>query len=733
MLQAALLVIAYVLADHLWSQDKGAASITVAGAEVLCIILIITTTIAPTFLSIFGGGLASGIRKAVRAFTSPKSGGSDFKTRTAPKRQPSVLPTCTEKDGKVEIILSQDIAMIFKKQEIDWKGFISDSLCIAWMFDRTFDSDKVTVILDFIPDVVWHSGICNVPIAIVFEIFERCFSYSDGNAALIPRLRDRAYASGRALVHLAIQRKCIGEEGCDPLKEFRGTQRSYSWRSYDKDLDSILALVDRLLGNNRPINWNGYKFTESHQRWLSHILLYRAWDHLCYSPKLPDDVEAFVTLALSTEDTHPAVVADCLFIISLVIGLPLHVDDLATTDKRWVPLMIFWPSSLTTFPSSENETLLGKIYNKLESTFKDHVVQEFDRSCDAMKLIAPVEDNTVCQSSYNLFRTILASPFDKEDIWKASRFTVHGAYKWDRFLPWVQDPNDLIKFLAHHFSIQAKGEDEIASEPIQDTLRALAYASGEMTIEALKKFDSTDKLFVDGIRKAFENDRQFQTRKAALFLMPIIQDRWFDDSLEQDVVPDDQKTEFCKNWASAVDGIEHTFDVKKAASSTLFSMLNSNKWRSHITEDKLKLMEWFTVLPDESKPINACKKNAEILPWLKCKAENPTEGEGKNSAKANQGLMKLWLAILWLDYVNLPETVRDQVLEMTKVVISKVRYDVNFVMVVMEAEKERYQTELKEYPLWSIDDKATALRLRVDNLNNSMEKFLEVVGETKPF
>ena len=338
MLQAALLVIAYVLADHLWSQDKGAASIAVAGAEVLCIALIITSTIAPTFLSIFGGGLANGIRKAVRAFASAKSSGDDFKPRTAPKRQPSVLVTSDENSEKVDVVLSQDIPVIFKKQEVDWRGFISDSLCIVWMFDRTLDSDKVTVILDFIPDVVWHSGICNVPIATVFQIFEKCFSYSDGNAALVPRLRDRAYASGRALVHLAIQRKCIGEENCDPLKEFRGPQRLYGWRSYDKDLDkdldSILQLVDRLLGNNQPINWSGYKFTEPHQRWLSHILLYRAWDHLCFSPKLPDDVEAFVTLALSSEAMHPAVVADCLSIISLVIGLPLHVDDLATTDKR---------------------------------------------------------------------------------------------------------------------------------------------------------------------------------------------------------------------------------------------------------------------------------------------------------------------------------------------------------------------------------------------------------------
>ena len=350
-----------------------------------------------------------------------------------------------------------------------------------------------------------------------------------------------------------------------------------------------------------------------------------------------------------------------------------------------------------------------------------------------MKLIAPVEDNTVCQSSYSLFRVILASSFDKEDIWKASRFAVHGAYKWDRFLPWVQDPNDLIKFLSHHFTLQGKGEDEVVGEPIQDTLRALAYASGEQTIEALKQFNPTEKWFVDGIRKSFESDHPFQTRKAALFLMPLIQERWFDDSLKEDVMPDDQKAEFCKNWASAVDGIEHTYDVKKATSSTLFSMLNSRKWRSHIPEDKWKLVEWFTVVPEESKPFNACKKNVEILPWLQSKGEKPTEGEGKNNAKTNQGLVKLWLAILWLDWATLPEPVRDQVLETTSLVISKARHDVNFIRVVMEAEKERYQTELKEYPLWSIDDKATVLRTRVDDLNTSMEKFLEVVGENKGF
>jgi len=202
------------------------------------------------------------------------------------------------------------------------------------MFDRPINSDETMVILDFATEIVWHSGICEVPLAKVFEIFDRCFDHSKGNTTLIPRLRDRACKAGRALVHLGVQRKCIGEEKGDPLEELRGTRWSYSSRSYDDDLESTFNIVDRLIGALQPINWTEFTFSEPHQRWLSHILLYRAWDHLCYASKLTDDVEAFVTHALSTEDADPADITDCLFIISLVIGLPLHVDNLAVDDKR---------------------------------------------------------------------------------------------------------------------------------------------------------------------------------------------------------------------------------------------------------------------------------------------------------------------------------------------------------------------------------------------------------------
>ena len=335
MLQAALLVVSCVLANYLWTKDQWAASLTVAGMEILCIVLITSATIGPILLGGSDGAVTKNIRKPLlQALVSTKPNVKSFKRRTLPKRRPSALVSEDGYHEKLEIAFNHDVPLIFEQQPIDWSGFVSDSLCITWMFDRSPDSDEATVILDFITEVVWHSGICEVPLASVFEIFDKCFDHSRGSATLIPRLRDRAYKAGRALVHLGIQRKCIGEEKSDPFEGLRVARGSYSSRSYDNDLDSVLNLVDGLLGTRQLIDWAEFSFSEPHQRWLSHILLYRAWDHLCYTSKLPDDVETFVTHAFSSEDTPPAVIADCLFIISLVIGTSLHVDDLAVDDKR---------------------------------------------------------------------------------------------------------------------------------------------------------------------------------------------------------------------------------------------------------------------------------------------------------------------------------------------------------------------------------------------------------------
>jgi len=66
-------------------------------------------------------------------------------------------------------------------------------------------------------------------------------------------------------------------------------------------------------------------------------------------------------------------------------------------------------------------------------------------------LIAPLSENEIARNSYQLFHVIMQAPisltYSQEKKWEASRLTIHGAYKWEIFLPWVEDPQDILIFL----------------------------------------------------------------------------------------------------------------------------------------------------------------------------------------------------------------------------------------------------------------------------------------------
>ena len=67
---------------------------------------------------------------------------------------------------------------------------------------------------------------------------------------------------------------------------------------------------------------------------MGHILLYRAWDVLNKGEQLPGDVKEFVPHSPRVEPPPPIrIVADCLLIIGLVLGIKLHIDDLLVVDE----------------------------------------------------------------------------------------------------------------------------------------------------------------------------------------------------------------------------------------------------------------------------------------------------------------------------------------------------------------------------------------------------------------
>ena len=324
-----------------------------------------------------------------------------------------------------------------------------------------------------------------------------------------------------------------------------------------------------------------------------------------------------------------------------------------------------------------------------------------------MELIAPLSENDVAQKSYVLFHVVMQAPvslvYSQEKKWEASRLTVHGAYKWDKFLPWVEDPHDILTFLNHHFDLATRGGQN-RDEPIQNALRALAYASGPVTIEALKHFDPTEPSFVRGICYVFQDNKPFQLRKAALFFLPLIGDRWF--NTPHPIMEPDQMRSFCVDWASAVDGIEHTYDVQKATLAVLFGMINSPHWRPHIVVEKWKLLEYFTSVPDDSQPLRRCVDNPELMNAIR-NVENPAA-------------MVLWLAILWLKYKELIPQVQEQLETITKEVArGRRRTDIDIYLSLMDSELKKAGDALTKYTTWSTDPAAIAIRTKIDNLQQA--------------
>jgi len=324
-----------------------------------------------------------------------------------------------------------------------------------------------------------------------------------------------------------------------------------------------------------------------------------------------------------------------------------------------------------------------------------------------MKLIAPLSEGELAQKSYQLFYVVMQATesidYSQEKNWEAARLTMHGAYKWDKFLPWVEEPQDILVFLNHHFELATRGGQN-QDEPIQNALRALAYASGPVTIEALRLFDPTEPSFVRGICYVFQDDKPRQLRKAALFFLPLIGDRWF--NTPHPIMEPDQMGNLCVDWASAVDDTDHTYDVQKATLAVLFGMINSPHWRPHIVVDKWKLLEHFTSVPDDSQPLRRCIDNPELMEAIK--------------DVGNPAAMVLWLAILWLKYKELIPEVREQLETVTKEVAQgRRRTDLDMYLSVMDSESRKAEDALTQYDALSTDPVAIALRTKIDNLQQA--------------
>ena len=233
---------------------------------------------------------------------------------------------------------------LFTKGDLDWEGFILDSRLLYWMSSISTDTDIVIAVLRFIPEIIWHSGVERLPsINELYESILSSFDFTKKPRVLIQSFKDRALAATKALVHLKIQRKCLTGEDISRGKDNRKSDQGPRLASQatvipaeEGDLESALAVLDYIGGRADSVQWESYKLSSAHHQWLAHILLYRCWDEIRNGSVINEVLSSFIKYSFDPKrDASWSVMTDCLFMVYLQLGLPMHQDDLYISDKRY--------------------------------------------------------------------------------------------------------------------------------------------------------------------------------------------------------------------------------------------------------------------------------------------------------------------------------------------------------------------------------------------------------------
>lgn len=206
---------------------------------------------------------------------------------------------------------------LFNK-EIYWVGFLLDSGCIAWMLEVSMDANVIMDIMRFIPEVVLYAGIRTAPLERLYGMVLECLDRSSGRLVVIPKLRDKAYPSTKALFHFTIQHKCVSNKSDKMVfNSISHRHQITGHKRYEGDsvLEPTLGTIDRVFGDFESMHHQNFSLTALRHAWMGRTPLYHTWDVIIGECEpLPDDIDEFILPSLRLELLPLApIVADSVY------------------------------------------------------------------------------------------------------------------------------------------------------------------------------------------------------------------------------------------------------------------------------------------------------------------------------------------------------------------------------------------------------------------------------------
>ena len=645
-------------------------------------------------------------------------GPTQYPPQPEPQPEPSSPTHTTSQEHEQEAKIMIQFPTPLFIQRGDLEGDRLDARCIDLLFEMSTGSDVAISIMDFIPEITWHSGIKSVPVKRIYNILIGCFNFSGPHPVVIPKSRDLAYLSAKAFVHIALQRRCMTqreehERDCWNILCAGHSPLSSGEYGCDSDLATVVFMVDTTLGCDNRLTWKGSSITSPHRAWMSHMFLYLTW---CEGQVSQAAMDFVVNSASMRPPSGGAVVADCFFIIGLMIGIPLHVSDLTVGDKR---LDYFPQVPFPNFQSSSRErnSALTKIFGTIAEIFSSQSSQVPLALC-ALRLVTRFSGFDVVEGSYGLFKTIMVSDTLTSKLWEAARYTAFATFGTGGLVAGM-GPREILRFLDYHLGLQGAGKYH--ESDINCVLKTLSRRIRNiddldpLESRCLRDFNWTSPPFVRGVRSMMQPRTLIPFRKNTVSLVASISDKWFNCSMP--IMEPEEMTEFCKHLAICMEDAGHGTDVESDGAMILFEMLRSSEWRKHIATEFWSVLAYSTLV-EELESVKRCLQNATKL-WEF--ARGLDDGEG----------LKWWYGTLWLHYDKLDTEVQEEVKKAAAGVLRSDRSsDLSLYLSLIEGEISRLQEDMNELPVEERrEDYGTKLRARLITMEGNHRQLARIVGD----
>ena len=288
-----------------------------------------------------------------------------------------------------------------------------------------------------------------------------------------------------------------------------------------------------------------------------------------------------------------------------------------------------------------------------------------------------------------------------ETKWKAARLAIHGAYKWDLYMPWLHDAKDVIAFLEHTLEFPCAEEEQDMA--LQGAYRALAYASKR---DMLDGYDMKKRSIVDGTIAAFSHQKPFQLWKAILFFLDVVEGQWFNSEVE--IMNEERRRELIQKLVDNMEHIEPTVDVLCAILSILLGMADSPMWRPHIPIKLWSAMGGFPALPETTPSFVRCRNNPDVIDGLRAYEE--------------KSVAKFWMGILWRDWVDLRPEVQARLVQATREVVGPGSEDHALISAAIVGTHQQLTQHMAKFQPWSIEEEALACRAQLEKLEQGRLK-----------